>query len=397
MGFKPDLFVTDAMFFSLTQMTGHIRRPLKEVKVRTKICRFDGIQTRPLYYWYDVLLIYSGDLLLRGPLKKRWKRGPISVALMGFKPDLFVTDAMFLLTQVTGHIRRPLKKEVKVRTKICGFDGIQTRPLCYWCNVLLTHLGDRLYEGAAEREVKVRTKILRLRWDSNPTSVLLIRCSPYLFRWRVIEGAAEREVKVRTKILRLRWDSNPTSVLLIRCSPYLFRWRVIKGATEKEVKARTNFCGFDGIQTRPLCYWCNVLLTHSGDRLYEGAAERELKVRTKVCGFDGIQTRPLCYWCNVLLTHSGDRSYKAATKEVKVRTKICGFDGIQTRPLYYWYDVLLIYSGDLLLRGPLKKRWKRGPISVALMGFKPDLFVTDAMFFLLTQVTGYMRGPLKER
>ena len=69
---------------------------------------------------------------IRGPLKERLKPGPKSVASVGIKPDLFVTDAMFFLfTQATCSIREPLKKEVKAWTKICAFNGIQTRPLCY--------------------------------------------------------------------------------------------------------------------------------------------------------------------------------------------------------------------------------------------------------------------------
>ena len=60
--------------------------------------------------------------------------------------------------------------------------------------------------------------------------------------------------------------------------------------------------------------------------LYKWAAEREGKARTKIClcGFKGILTRPLCYWCDVLLTFSGDMLYKRAAKRaVKARTKIC--------------------------------------------------------------------------
>ena len=61
--------------------------------------------------------------------------------------------------------------------------------------------------------------------------------------------------------------------------------------------------------------------------LYKWAAEREGKARTKICvsvALKGFVTRPLCYWCDVPLTFSGDMLYKRAAKRaVKARTKIC--------------------------------------------------------------------------
>ena len=49
-----------------------------------------------------------------------------------------------------------------------------------------------------------------------------------------------------------------------------------KVAAEREVKAWTKICGVNGIQTRPLCHWCDVLLIYSGDMLYKRAAERKV-------------------------------------------------------------------------------------------------------------------------
>ena len=58
--------------------------------------------------------------------------------------------------------KRGTGREVKARTKICGFSGIQTQPLCYYndvVNVLLSNLGDMLNKSATGREMKARTKI----------------------------------------------------------------------------------------------------------------------------------------------------------------------------------------------------------------------------------------------
>ena len=73
MGFKSDLFVTDAMFSLFTQVTCCIR-----------------------------------------PLKERLKPGQKSVVSIAFKPDLFASDARFsLFTQVTCCVRRPMKERLK--------------------------------------------------------------------------------------------------------------------------------------------------------------------------------------------------------------------------------------------------------------------------------------------
>ena len=109
MGFKPDLFVTDAMFSVFTQVTCCISWPLKE----------------------------------------RLKPGPKSVALIGFKPDLFVTDAMFsLFSQVTCCIRGPLKDRLKPGPKSVVSMGFKPRPLRYRCDVLPFYSGDMLYKNA---------------------------------------------------------------------------------------------------------------------------------------------------------------------------------------------------------------------------------------------------------
>ena len=86
-----------------------------------------------------------------------------------------------------------------------------------------------------------------------------------------------------------------------------------------------------------------------------------------------------------------------AEREIKARTKICGVNGF--KPGLFVTDAMfsLFAQVTCCIRWPLKGRLKPGPKSVVSLGFKPDLFVTDAVFSLFAQVTCCIREPLKEK
>ena len=89
--------------------------------------------------------------------------------------------------------------------------------------------------------------------------------------------------------------------------------------------------------------------------------------------------------------------YEGVTeKELNARIKICGFNGFKADLLVTNAMFFLLTQVTSYIKEPLKEVKSRTKFC-DFNGFKPDLLVTNATFFLLTQVTCYTKEPLKKR
>ena len=140
------------------------------------------------------------------------------MALMGFKADLLVTNAMFfLLTQVTSYIKEPLK-EVKSRTKFCDFNGFKADLLVTNAMFfLLTQVTCYIKEPL--KEVKSRTKFC----DFNGFKADLLVTNAMFFLLTQVTCYTKEPMKKRLNPGQnsvTSMDSKPTTLLLMRCSSY---------------------------------------------------------------------------------------------------------------------------------------------------------------------------------